>query len=80
MEVTLRLFADLRKYLPTIGSDGKKAILNVPNGTTIQELASKISIPEDSLQIILVNGHNASLDQRLSEGDELSIFPFMAGG
>ena len=79
MEVTVRLFANLRKYLPP-GSDGKKAVLKVPEGITVREVASSLRVPEQFLQIVLVNGNNASLDQRLSEGDELSIFPFMAGG
>jgi molybdopterin converting factor small subunit len=79
MEVTVKLFANLRKYLPP-ESDGRKVVLKVPEGTTIREVASSLKVPEQLLQIVLVNGNNASLDESLSEGDEISIFPYMAGG
>jgi len=79
MEVIVKLFAHLRKYAPA-GSDGRKIAVDVPHGTTVRALAASLNLPEHLLQILLVNGNNASLDQELYEGDELSIFPYMAGG
>jgi molybdopterin converting factor small subunit len=48
--------------------------------TTIEQIISKLNIPGDIPKIILVNGRNGSLTQTVKPGDELSIFPPVAGG
>jgi len=79
MEVKVKLFATLRDYLPE-NSDGKSCRIEIDNTTTIEQIITKLKIPEDIPKIILVNGLSGSIDQTLKEGDELSIFPPVAGG
>jgi molybdopterin converting factor small subunit len=79
MQVKVKLFATLRDYLPK-GSDGRSCLMDIDETTTIEQIISTFNIPEEIPKIILVNGLNGTMDQTLKEGDELSIFPPVAGG
>jgi molybdopterin converting factor small subunit len=79
MEVKVKLFATLRDFLPE-NSDGKSCQMEIDASTTIEQIITQLKIPEEIPKIILVNGRNGSVDQTLNEGDELSIFPPVAGG
>ena len=79
MEIEVKLFATLRDYLPK-GSDRFSCKMNVNGPTRIQDILSKLKIPEEMPKIILVNGVHGKNDQVLKEGDVVSIFPPVAGG
>ena len=79
MKVKVKLFATLREYLPK-DSDGRSCLMDIDDKTTIEQIISTFNIPEEIPKIILVNGLNGTMDQTLKEGDELSIFPPVAGG
>jgi len=79
MQVKVKLFATLRDYLPK-DSDGKSCMVAADESTTIEQIIAQLNIPGDIPKIILVNGRNGSLTQTIKPGDELSIFPPVAGG
>lgn len=79
MQVKIKLFATLRDYLPE-NSDGKSCQVDIDEKTTIEQIIAQLHIPGDIPKIILVNGRNGSLNQTLTAGDEVSIFPPVAGG
>ncbi|HXQ22281.1 MAG TPA: MoaD/ThiS family protein [Candidatus Acidoferrales bacterium] len=80
MKIELRLFANLRKQLP-LGSPRGRCELEVPDGTTIGEVLARLTIPQASAHLILVNGdHDRDFDRTLRDGDVLSVFPPVAGG
>jgi len=79
MEIEVKLFATLRDYLPK-GSDRFSCKMNINGPTRIQDILSKLKIPEEMPKIILVNGVHGKNDQVLKEGDVVSIFPPVAGG
>jgi molybdopterin synthase sulfur carrier subunit len=79
MEVKVKLFATLRECLPE-SSDGKSCQMEIEETTTIEQIITQLKIPEEIPKIILVNGRNGTIDQTLNDGDELSIFPPVAGG
>jgi len=79
MEVEIRLFATLRRYLPSKGSDYNSKI-ELPEGTTIDGLLDKLGIPSELPKLILRNGSRAQREEMLEEGDIISIFPPVAGG
>jgi len=79
MQVKIKLFATLRDYLPK-ESDGKSCQVDIDEKTTIEQIIAQLHIPGDIPKIILVNGRNGSLNQTLKSGDEVSIFPPVAGG
>jgi len=79
MEVKVKLFATLRDYLPK-GNDGKSCQMEIDATTTIEQIITKLKVPDEIPKIILVNGLQGSMDQTLKEGDAVSIFPPIAGG
>ena len=80
MKIELRLFASLRKHLPP-GSPRGRCELELPEGTTIGEVLTRMDIPRASAQMVLVNGdHDHDFDRVLCPADVLSIFPPVAGG
>lgn len=79
MTITVKLFATLRSYLPR-GSDDYSVQLTVEEGSVVEDIMRKLSIPEDMPTIVLLNGKHSEKDGALKEGDVLSIFPPLAGG
>jgi len=83
MKITLKLFANLRKYLPSEAKDGRVE-LELPADTTPADLIERYRLPPKLAQLVLVNGHYVELGKlaelRLKEGDVLAIWPPIAGG
>lgn len=79
MEIEVKLFATLRDYLPN-GSSRFSCMMEIDGRTRVQDILSRLKIPEEIPKIILINGVHGKKDQALKEGDVLSIFPPVAGG
>jgi sulfur carrier protein len=79
MEIEVKLFATLRDYLPK-GSGRFSCKMEVGGSTRVQDVLSRLKIPEEIPKIILVNGVHGKKEQILKDGDILSIFPPVAGG
>ena len=79
MEIEVKLFATLRDYLPK-GSGRFSCTMQIDGKTRIQDILSKLKIPDEIPKIILVNGIHGKKEQILKDGDVVSIFPPVAGG
>lgn len=80
MRIELRLFASLRRKLPP-GSPRGRCDLDLPAGSTLDDLLRHMDIPRASAQLVLVNGESGrDYHRRLSDGDVVSVFPQVAGG
>ena len=79
MRVDVCLFAHLSAYLPA-GASGDSVTLDVPEATTVGRVIELLHIPPDLESLRVVNGRDAELDQPLSDGDVLTVFPPLAGG
>jgi molybdopterin converting factor small subunit len=79
MDIEVKLFATLRDYLPK-GSTRFSCRMEIDGQTRIQDILTKLKVPEEIPKIILVNGIHGKKDQVLKEGDVVSIFPPVAGG
>ena len=79
MKVEVHLTATLRAYLPP-GTRGDRVVMDVPVGTTVDQVVHSLRIPSELERLTVVNGRDAAPDQPLSEGDVLSLFPPLAGG
>jgi len=74
--VTLKFFADLRKYGP------KKSEVHFPKGISINFVLEKYNVPKEKMKlIILVNGlPRYNREEYLKDGDTIAFFPPLAGG
>ena len=79
MKVEVRLFATLQSYLPA-GARGDGVSLDFPPGATVGDVVASLNIPSDVACLIVVNGRDAAPEQVLAPGDELAMFPPLAGG
>lgn len=79
MRVEIRLFATLAPFLPRDARDGT-AVLDLPEGSTVADVPIRLGIPPDTPWVALVNGDGAPGDRRLAPGDQLALFPPLAGG
>ncbi|MEM5787661.1 MAG: MoaD/ThiS family protein [Syntrophobacteraceae bacterium] len=79
MPVRLMLAASLRKYVSNYdGSTGHEMIAEP--GSTVRDLARRLSIPEDEVKIIIVDGISARWDLPLTGDERVALFPAVGGG
>ena len=79
-EITIRLLASYRRYLPE-GHDAQAGYCHrVPAGSIVGDVLSELPIPPADVYTFFVNGRHAERDQPLRTGDILSIFPAVGGG
>lgn len=73
MEVTVKLFADLR--------EGRFEVekTEVPNQSKVKDVIQNLDIPSEEVRICLVNGRDADADSPIQNGDTISLFPPVGG-
>jgi molybdopterin converting factor small subunit len=74
MKVKVKLFASLRSFGPD------EQTLEFPEGTTIENAVRSLKIPRTIRLLRIVNGEHRPSEQLLQDGDELALFPPIAGG
>lgn len=74
MKVTVKLFASFQE------GRFNKEIRDYPDQTSIGSIVKDLNIPEKEVGILLLNAVHADLDQSLTDGDILAIFPLVGGG
>ena len=78
MKVQVKLFATLRKYAPD--DSVQKEGLELSEGATIRQVLEQLGVPGPEVAFVFVNSKRQKLDEPLADGDELGIFPPIAGG
>ncbi len=74
--VTVKLFANLRKYgVP-------KSVIEIPEGSTIKSVLKKVKIPNEEKKLIFMVNGLPRYDRNLviKDKDTLAIFPPIGGG
>ncbi|MGH7818227.1 MAG: MoaD/ThiS family protein [Candidatus Binatia bacterium] len=79
MTVRVKLHAILRKFLPP-GAEDNVAVLEVDAGATVADVIRKLGIPEKHAGMLVCGDDYLKPESRLSDGQEFSIFPPLAGG
>jgi sulfur carrier protein ThiS len=84
MRVALKLYASLADHLPPQARRDNRLELDVEPGVTVLDLIERMQLPKRSCHLVLVNGVYVPPDARaarpLAHGDELAIWPPIAGG
>ena len=78
MKVQVKVYATLRKYAADGVSGGCE--LELAEGATVGDALAELKIPEAEVAFVFVNSVRQELDQALADGNELGVFPPIAGG
>jgi len=79
IEVELRLFGSLGRFLKD-GQIDEQGLIQVNDGSTIEDVIKNLNIDHDETKIILVNGRPCELNSVLRDDDRVVIFPAVVGG
>jgi len=74
MVVEVRLFATFRNGRFKI----KK--IDLSGDCAVRDLLENLDIPASEVGVLMVNGKNVGVDQKLSNDDVVAIFPAIGGG
>ena len=77
--VQVRLYATLRRYRPEVKL-GESLPMELPEGSTVGQLITRLGIPNRVVKSIFVNRRPQDPEYVLQNGDEVAIFPPVAGG
>lgn len=80
MQITIRLLASYRKFLPEDHDAQAGYVREVAPGSRAGDVLGELPIPEGDALTFLVNGRHAQRDQVLQVGDVIAVFPAMGGG
>lgn len=84
VRVAVKIFATLRQFLPEATSEGIRTgspiVMDVPDGTNVSDILGRLGVPREHTKLVFVNGRHQGLDYTLQDGDELGLFPPVAGG
>lgn len=83
MVVTLKLFASLSDYLPA-GSQDNQVRLEAEEDASVADIIRRYQLPDRLVHLVLVNGVYVAPGERsgrkLQAGDQLAVWPPIAGG
>jgi molybdopterin converting factor small subunit len=74
MNVKVKLFASLRAFGPD------EQVLELPDRMTTDDVVRSLKIPATIRILRIVNGEHRPPEHILKEGDDLALFPPIAGG
>lgn len=80
MQITIRLLASYRQYLPEESDAQASYPFEIPSGARVNDVLAELPIPEEDYFTFLVNGRHARRDSVLHDGDVVSVFPAVGGG
>ncbi|MCB1760635.1 MAG: MoaD/ThiS family protein [Gammaproteobacteria bacterium] len=82
MQIKLKLYASFSEYLPK-GATGNVATVDVAEDASPDSVLQAWNLPMAEVHLVLVNGVFIPAGQRgrpLQPGDELAVWPAVAGG
>ena len=79
MQVRVKLFATLCRYFSN-AAPGIPFETELPEGATLADLVDRLKLPHEEVKVFFVNGRARPIDWPLKPGDEVGIFPLVAGG
>ncbi len=78
IRISVTLFATLKKYIPA--GHGSSVSLRLPAGSVVQDAVEALRIPHEQAGLLVMGDIYIEPHTPLADGQELSIFPPLAGG
>ncbi len=75
-EIRVRLYGMLGKRRPDLADGGPWTT----GAADLRGLLDEAGIPQAEAALVFVNGERATLERPLRDGDEVRVFPMLAGG
>ena len=72
MRITVLLGGNLRNEA---GEGSQEFGFELRLGSQVEDLLSRLGLPQDRIKMIMVNGRGATLYTEISEGDRVALFP-----
>jgi len=79
MRLRVKLFAFLTRYRDNVSS-GTHFEIDMLEGASVADLLRALQVPAKEVKLTFVNGLAQPEDWQLEDGDEVDIFPPIAGG
>lgn len=79
MQVEIRLFGTLRRYLPQVKA-GEGYTLTLPDGATVGDALTALGVPVDEHKQAFVGQQPVDWGYVLRDGDTVRVFSPLAGG
>jgi len=79
MEIEVRAYATLAKFLP-VGATDKTCRIELDADANVSLILERLGIPGDSVKLIFINGVHAKKTTILTDGDRVGLFPPVGGG
>jgi sulfur-carrier protein len=79
MLVRVKLFAALSRYAGEAGP-GVPFETELPDRATLADLVDRLKLPREEVKVFFVNGRARPIQWVLAPGDDVGIFPLVAGG
>jgi molybdopterin converting factor small subunit len=78
MRVTVKVHGALRKFAPA--GAGDSTVLDLHEGASVAEVVARLGIPPEHAQMIISDEDQLRPTAVLHDGQELDLFPPLAGG
>lgn len=72
--VSLRFYEELNDFLPRAHQKTRFS-RNLPHPTSVKDLIESCGVPHTEVDLILINGTSVDFGFRISDGDEISVYP-----
>ena len=72
MQVHVKLFLDLRQH--------QDSRIELKEGADAEDLIRCLSIPIEEVGVLSINNRSATIDNKLKDGDVITIVPPIGGG
>jgi molybdopterin converting factor small subunit len=79
MRLRVKLFAFLARFRGNLPA-GTPFEVELPDGATLADLLRLLQVPAQEVKMTFVNGLAQAEDWPLKDGDEVGVFPPIAGG
>ena len=80
MQIEIRFLTQLKQYLPAPELAGNTRSMEIEGDETIGDLFSRLGIPLDMPKVILLNDRQGTVEDRLKDGDRVTVVPPVGGG